>query len=88
MPRVIIPPLEVDVEGVKCTILEVTEHEWLDNKKHYIVSVFCRYKGYRSHVFQLDVTSNKELVQKLKVEAAKMRLLILTGQTHVFIPEK
>lgn len=87
MPRVIVPPIEVDVNGVKCIILEVTGHEWLNDEKHYVVSVFCRYNGYRSKVFQLYVRNNKELASKLKVEADKMRLLIRLGQTQEFIRE-
>ena len=84
MSRVIVPPLVVEIDGAKVYILEITEHEWVDNKKHYLVSCFVEWNGYRSQTFVLDVTSNRELVAKLKSEIAKMKAMILSGNTQVF----
>jgi hypothetical protein len=82
--RILITPVEVEVEGAKCTILEVTSREWIDKKTYYTASVYCEYAGKRSQIFQLDVTSNEELINKLRVEVAKMKLAILLGYDHLF----
>ena len=37
------------------------------------------WKGKRSQTFDLDVTSNEELIAKLKTEIAKFKLMIMTG---------
>jgi hypothetical protein len=84
--RVVVPPLDVDVDGVTCTILEVSRHEWVDGREHYIVSVVCRYDGRRTNVFQLDVTSNDELLAKLRVEVAKLKIAGLLGYAPLVLP--
>ncbi|MCD6487805.1 MAG: hypothetical protein J7K21_01085 [Desulfurococcales archaeon] len=88
MSKVIVPPVVVEIDGAKVYILEVTPHNWVDKKKHYIVSCYVEWNGWRSQVFQLDVTSNKELKAKLKTEIAKMKLAILSGNTHFFTKVK
>ena len=88
MSKVIVPPVVVEIDGAKVYILEVTPHNWIDKKKHYIVSCLVEWNGWRSHVFQLDVTSNRELKAKLKTEIAKMKLAILSGNTHFFTKAK
>lgn len=84
MSRVIIPPMAVDIDGARVYILEVTENDWIDEEKHYLVTCFVEYKGYRSRVFTIDAKTNAELLAKLRTEVAKMKLLIMTGQTHLF----
>ncbi len=83
MTKVIVPPVSVEVDGAKCIILEVTERKWLDNKTHFLVSIVCEYKGKRSKVFDLDVTSNEELMAKLRTEVAKFKLMIMHGLDEV-----
>jgi hypothetical protein len=82
--RILITPIEIEVDGAKCTILEVTSREWIDKRVIFTVSVYCEYGGRRSQIFQLDVTSNDELINKLRVEVAKMKLAILLGYDHLF----
>ncbi len=82
--RVVVAPIEVDVDGAKCTILEITSHEWIDGSTRYVVSAYCEYKGLRSKVFQLDVASNKELINKLRIEVAKMKLDTVLGYDHLY----
>jgi hypothetical protein len=77
--RVVVAPVDVDVDGVKCTILEVSQHEWLDKKTHYVVSLQCELGGKKTGVFQLDVTSNEELIGKLRVEVAKLKIFRALG---------
>jgi len=81
--RVIVPPVELEIDGAKIYILEVTEREWIDKKKHYLVSCIIEYRNYRSQVFTLDVTSNKELMAKLKTEVAKIKLFLKSGKREL-----
>lgn len=84
MPRIIIPPVIAEVDGARVHILEITENEWVDGKKHFIVTVFVEWNGYRSGVFDLDVTSNAELLAKLRVEIAKMKLQVMMGYDKLY----
>jgi len=77
-PNIIrIPPVVVELEGCLVYILEVTGHEWLDGKKHYLVSCKVKCGKHESPVFALDVTDQKELEAKLKTEIAKFILVNL-----------
>jgi len=84
MRRVIVGPVVVELDGAKVHILEVVPHSWVDGKKHYVVSCIVEWGGYRSSIFSLDVTSNKELEAKLRTEIAKMKLMIMAGRTEFF----
>jgi len=84
MTRVVVPPITAEIDGARVHILEVTEHEWVDKRKHYIVTCFIELGGYRSGVFSLDVTSNEELKEKLRIEIAKMKLMLMAGRTELF----
>jgi len=75
MSKILVPPVVTEIDGAKVYILEVTGRDWIDGKRHFIVSVQVEWNGKRSQVFQLDVTSNDELVAKLKAEIAKFKLL-------------
>ncbi len=84
--RVVVPPLDVDVDGVTCTILEASRHEWIDGSEHYMVSVVCMYDGKKSNVFQLDVRNNEELIAKLRLEVAKLKIASRLGYAHIVLP--
>jgi len=79
MKKIIVPPVALEISGCRAYILEVTEHEWVDGKTHYIVTCMVECKGKKSRVFDLDVTSNEELVAKLSVEIARFKLLMMHG---------
>jgi len=79
MPKVIVPPAVVELDGAKVYIVETSKREWLDKRTHYLVSCFVEWRGKRSKVFNLDVTSNKELIEKLRAEIAKFKLMVLNG---------
>ena len=79
-----IPPYVFSLDGAKVTILEVMKLG-IDEKNYlYLVSCYIECRGYRSKVFNLTVRNNAELIEKLRTEIAKMKLLIMTGQTHLF----
>ena len=84
MTRVIVPPAVIELDGALVHILEVTEREWIDKTKHYLVTCYVEIGNYRSQVFTLDVTSNEELKEKLRVEIAKMKFMLLSGKTNIF----
>jgi len=72
--RVVIYPVVTKIDGCDVYILEVTAHHWLDGKTHYIVTCKVRCGDKESQVFDLDVTSESELIAKLKTEIAKFKL--------------
>jgi len=84
MSRIIVPPVAIRIDDAWVYIIEVVPHDWIDGKKHYLVSCYVEWGGYRSQVFTLDVTSNKELEYKLRTEIAKMKLMIMSGKTELF----
>jgi len=88
MRRVIVGPVTIELDDAKVNIIEVVPHSWVDGKKHYVVSCTVEWGGYRSQIFTLDVTSNKELEAKLRTEIAKMKLMILSGRTDLFVKIK
>jgi len=82
--EVIVPPLDVEVEGVKFTVVEVLGYTTVANQKRYIVSLYAESQGYRSQLFRLDVSDSQDLVRKLRVEASKMHLMLASGYTQLF----
>jgi len=83
--RFIIPPYTFELEKARVTILEVTKVGIDERNYKYLVTLYVEFGGYRSKVFNLLVSNNQELIEKLRAEIAKMRLFILTGQHHLFL---
>jgi len=77
--KITVTPVAIQLDGATVYILEVTGTQWVDGKKHYIVSCQVEYRGRKSNVFFLDVTSNKELESKLRAEIAKMKLQLFAS---------
>jgi len=77
--RVVIYPVVTKIDGCDVYILEVSAHPWIDGKTHYIVSCKVKCGDRESQVFPLDVTSESELIAKLKTEIAKFKLM-----KHIF----
>jgi len=84
MSRVVVPPIVTELDGAKVHIIEITSHDWVDGKRHYVVTCFIEWNGFKSKTFSLDVTSNRELEAKLRTEIAKMKLMIMSGRTEFF----
>jgi len=73
--RVVIYPVVTKIDGCDVYILEATAYSWLDGKTHYIVTCKVKCGDKESQVFDLDVTSESELIAKLKTEIAKFKLI-------------
>jgi len=82
--KTIIPPYIVPIEGAEVNILEVSKNTLHNGKTFFIVTCYVEYKGFRSKTFSLTIKDNKELLSKLKVEIAKMKLMIYLGKTQFF----
>ena len=67
-------PRELEVDGARVTILEVlkTSTPWLGDEYHVVVRI--RLGGVTSKPFTIDVRGERELIEKLRVEIAKMKL--------------
>jgi len=79
--RVQVPPVELELLDAKVTIIEVHKYETPWTGPVYHVACVVEWGGYRSQVFFVDAKDNVELEQKLKVEIAKMKLMVMTGYT-------
>lgn len=82
---VYITPLEMEMDGAKVTLVGVVPYESVTGKRRYIVSCVVEWRGWRSRQFTLDVESNRELEQKLRVEIARMKVFIASGYTAPFM---
>jgi len=76
-----VPPIELQLLDAKVTIVEVHRYETPWTGPVYHVACVVEWGGYRSQVFFVDAKDNVELEQKLKVEIAKMKLMVMTGYT-------
>jgi len=82
--NVYITPLQSEVDGAKVMIVGIVPYNTLKGDRRYIVSCQAEWRGYRSQVFTLDVADNAELRSKLRVEIARMKTFILSGNTQLF----
>jgi len=75
--KVMIYPVAIKLDNCDVFILEASAKSWLDGKTHYIVSCKVKCDNKESQVFPLDVTSEQELIAKLRTEIAKFKLMNL-----------
>jgi len=64
------PPLVVDLKNAKAYILEAFKTSL---SYHFVVVI--EYNGVRSRPFTIDARTTRELATKLRVEAAKLRII-------------
>ncbi len=87
--NVIITPVSVTIGDARVTIVEVTKVDLpLNLGRRYIVSCFIEWGGWRSRVFPLVVSSEEELVSRLRTEIAKAKLSVAAGYTEPFVKVK
>jgi hypothetical protein len=82
--KVQVPPVFLEFEGARVTILEVAPYVRVDGARRYLVSCIVEVDGYRSPLFHIDAGDNEELARRLRVEIAKMRVMIAAGYTEPF----
>lgn len=70
-----IAPLFLQVDGVDVEIIEASKQPLISGETWYVVSVRVIYKGIPSRVFPLFVRSREDLMNKLKVEVTKLKVL-------------
>jgi hypothetical protein len=68
-------PFYVEVDGVTVQVVEVSKRELHTGETTYIVSVKIIYKGIHTRVFPMFVKNTQELVNKLKVEITKIKMV-------------
>lgn len=73
----VVLPFSVELDGCTVSILEVVPYVNFFGETRYLVSVRVRCGNRVSPNFFLDITSNEELVAKLKIELAKFKILEL-----------
>jgi len=72
--KIQITPFSIIVEGVPVRILEVLKTALDPQNPWYHVAVQISYRGVQSRIYTLDVRDTKDLVKKLKVEIAKIKM--------------
>ena len=70
-----IPPFSVKVDDAVATVWEVIPITLPTGEKRYHVTLSIRYKGIESRRFFLDVRDTRDLVNKLKIELAKLKII-------------
>jgi hypothetical protein len=79
-----IPPFFIKVDGIKVEIVEVSEQKLVSGDKFYIVSCRVHYDSIESRTFPLFVSDMKDLINKLKVEITKLKIIEYSyGIEHV-----
>jgi len=68
-------PIFLEVDGVPVMLVELSKQEPVWGDPYYIASVKIIYKGIASRVFPLFVRSEKDLLNKLKVEITKIKFI-------------
>ena len=74
-PRITLPPFYVEVDGVRALILEVSKTEVIPGEPWYHASIQLEYKGIVSKIFTLDARSERDLLDKLKIEVSKLKFM-------------
>lgn len=70
-----IPPFSIQVEDAVATIWEVIPITFPTGEKRYHVTLTINYRGIESRRFHLDVKSNEDLKNKLKIELTKLKFI-------------
>lgn len=73
-----ITPFFMEIDGVTVEVLEASKTEFVWGETTYTVSVKIIYKGIHSKVFPLFVKNLNDLINKLKVEITKVKVLEYT----------
>jgi len=74
-PELQLLPLTIEVDGFKVTLHEVLKSGLVSGEWWYHVVVSIDYKGIRSRRYTLDVRNTKELMNKLKIEITKLKVI-------------
>jgi len=68
-------PITIDVDRFKVTLYEVMKSTLISGETWYHVVVSIDYKGIRSRRYTLDAKSMKDLINKLKIEITKLKVV-------------
>jgi hypothetical protein len=74
-----VTPFSVEVDGCPVTIYEVLKTELVSGDVWYHVVLEINYKGIKSRRYTLDVRNINNLLNKLKVEIDKIKLIDFLG---------
>jgi len=70
-------PFSLEVDGYLVDVLEVLERKLVTGDTWFFAVVQIHYKGITSRKYTLAVRSEKELINKLKIEITKIKYLEL-----------
>jgi hypothetical protein len=73
-----IPPFFIEVDEIPVTIIEVLKTTLISGETWYHVVVQINYKGIKSRRYTLDVKSEQDLINKLKIEITKIKVIEYT----------
>jgi len=68
-------PITLDIDGIPVEILEVRDASLSGGDPYYLAVVRINYKGIQSRTFSIPAKSEKELINKLKIEVTKLKYL-------------
>jgi len=70
-----ITPFSFELDGVIVKIIESSRQPLVSGEVWYIVSVQIVYKGINSRIFPIFIKNMKDLINKLKVEITKIKII-------------
>jgi len=68
-------PLTIEVDGIPVEILEVKDSSLSGGDPYYLAVIRIYYKGIQSRIFTIPAKSERELINKLKIEVTKLKYL-------------
>ena len=68
-------PFSIEVDGYLVDVLEVLKRTRITGETWFFAVVRIRYKDILSRTFTIPVRSEKELINKLKIEITKIKFL-------------
>lgn len=72
--RVIVPPVDVEVDGCTARVLEALRYTTPFGETRYLVAVKVFCSGKESPIFRVDAKDDSDLFWKLKAEVATFKL--------------
>ena len=73
-----LPPFSIEVDDAIVTVWEVIKTQPVGGRPNYHVVVSFRYRGIESKRYGIDAKDTKDLINKLKIELTKLKMIEYT----------
>ena len=73
-----LPPFSIEVDDAIVTVWEVIRTQPVGGRASYHTVVSLKYRGIESKRFHIDAKDTKDLINKLKIELTKLKMIEYT----------